>query len=150
MIGNDGVIRRCSQPRVVHKVPELSLVCRQIHQESAPFSNSYSCLEIQGTATFHILMDLLSRRSNYLHAVRKIQLSEDVMIDILNFYVLLDPRSNGPLWRRDYSQVFPALEVVVWECDDRSSALGKHKALQDREEAARFCFCKPSLRLIDG
>lgn len=96
-------------------------------------------------------MDLFGRRSDYLHAVREIRLSEDVMIHVLNWYVLSQTsRSNGSRWHGGHSQVFPALEAIVWKCSDCSPALGYHKALPLREAAARFCFCKPSLRLIDA
>ena len=98
-------------------------------------------------------MDLFGRRSDYLHAVREIQLSEDVMVHVLEWYFLsrtFRSRSNGFGWHRDPSQVFPALEVIVWKCSDCSPALGQHIAFPFREAAARFCFSKPSLQLIDA
>jgi hypothetical protein len=152
VIGNDGVIRRCPQPTVRRKMSGLSFVCRQIHQESAPLTDMYSCLEIQGTATFTMLMRLLCPRSSYLRAVREVQLSEDLMSYVLDLYghFRASPRSA---WRGDIDscgEIFPVLEVIIWSCDNHLSALWRHVELQNREATARFCFCKPNLRLIDA
>ena len=151
--GDDGVTRELPQLRVFRKVPGLSLACRQIHQEAAPFSNIYTSLKIEGTAGIATLLSLLSRRRSYLHAVREIQPSEDLMIDILDWYTKY-LYSRSIIWLKSYVEVFPALEVIVWKCNGRRSALGKHRNNLEspifREAAARYCFDNSNLRLIYG